>query len=221
MLFADVLFYLFLLIGLKLGNIINIRLFIFISLIIQYLSFALLIFFFKNPWLSIISMGLFNAGNAISNLTIIKNCWKYFKNNYGIVNGIILSGSGFSSSLIMILGEWIINGDKQKIYENGNFIKINIEDKLRIFLFIIAGIIIISGIFSFSFSYDYKDENEIVDESSENESSEYSQEVISDYSLSKRASFYKRKYSKHEVYNSLFSIQNLKLLYFAFFGLGK
>lgn len=221
MLFIDVLYYLFLLIGLKLDNFINIRLSILISLIIQYLSFALLYFFFKKPFISIMSMGLFHIGNAMSSLISIKNCWKYYKNKLGFINGFILSGAGFSSSILTILGEYfIINPKHKKIYENENYKTSNFEENFRLFLFIIAVIIISCGFVSFSFSCQYKEEEFNVDELTESDSCAESQDSISDYALSKRVSKQKKN-SKHGLYNALYSGQNIKLICIGFFGLGK
>lgn len=220
----DILFFSFLTIGIKLGNITGSRPCILISLIIQYFSFVLITFFKDNAYVLLISIGLFNAGNSISSLTSIKNCWKFFKNKFGIVFGFILSGSGISSSLFTFLGEFLIfkKFRENDIYKNDNYKRQNVENELKIFLYIIAGVLIIFGILSFIISSEYKDEIFDADTLTDSQSGEEgSQDNISDYDASKRESVKKNKFIKTELYSSIFSYQNLKLLCIGFFSFCK
>ena len=60
-------------------------------------------------------MVMFGIGHAISNLAVIKNCWKYFPNNTGLVYGIIVSGAGMCSSIFTPLADFIvINPEKEE-----------------------------------------------------------------------------------------------------------
>lgn len=222
----DILFFSFLTIGIKLGNIIGPKPCILISLIIQYFSFVLIVFFNNNVYILLISIGIFNIGNSINSLTSIKNCWKFFQNKFGIVVGFILSGSGISSTFFTFFGEFIIfKNDRKNIYnDNNNNLEIrDIDDKIKILLYIIAGFIIISGIISFIISNEYKEEIFDADTLTDSQSGgEGSQDNISDYDVSKReSSLKKNKFVKTELYSSIFSYQNLKLLLIGFFGLCK
>ena len=221
----DILYFSFLTIGIKLGNITGPRLCILISLIIQYFSFVLISFFTKNPYVVLISIGLFSVGNSISSLTSIKNCWKFFQDKFGIVLGFILSGSGISSSIFTFLGEFFIFKDfreKDDIYKNEHYSKIEVEDKLKILIYIIAGVLIVFGILSFIISSEYKEEIFDADTLTDSQSGEEgSQDNISDYDVSKRESVKKKKFLKTELYNSIFSCQNLKLICIGFLGFCK
>ena len=221
----DILYFAFLTIGIKLGNITGPRLCILISLIIQYFSFVLISFFTKNPYVVLISIGLFSVGNSISSLTSIKNCWKFFQDKFGIVLGFILSGSGISSSIFTFLGEFFIFKDfreKDDIYKNEHYSKIEVEDKLKILIYIIAGVLIVFGILSFIISSEYKEEIFDADTLTDSQSGEEgSQDNISDYDVSKRESVKKKKFLKTELYNSIFSCHNLKLLCIGFLGFCK
>ena len=220
----NILYFSFLTIGIKLGNITGPRLCILISLIIQYFSFVLISFFTKNPYVVLISIGLFNVGNSISSLTSIKNCWKFFQDRFGIVLGFILSGSGISSSIFTFLGEFFIfkKFKENDIYKNENYKENEVEHELKILIYIIAGVLIVFGILSFIISSEYKEEIFDADTLTDSQSGEEgSQDNISDYDVSKRESVKKKKLIKTELYNSIFSCQNLKLLCIGFFGFCK
>jgi len=54
-------------------------------------------------------------GGGLSYLPSIKNCWKYFPNRQGLILGIILNGSGISSSALTYISEFIIiNLEREK-----------------------------------------------------------------------------------------------------------
>ena len=222
MLFLDILFYLFLTIGIKIGNLMSTRICILISLLIQYSAFTIIIFFNTNPYITLFSFGMFNLGNAISFLTYLKNCWKYYPIKYGSINGIVLSGAGISSSILTFLGEFIIINPKRKeIFKNDN--SLEKVDNIKLFLLIVAGILLICGLLGFIFSFEYKEELppdiEVLTESENGE--EDSQEITSDYNFSKRPTLFEHKKIKSKLYKSIFSLQHLKLIYIAFIGLRK
>jgi hypothetical protein len=222
-LFIDSLFYFFLIIGVKLGNNISIHLYIFISLFIQYISFGILYYFYEYFYIFLISIGLLNIGNALINLTIIKNCWQYFPKSFGFINGFLLSGTGLCSSLLTYLGEYIyINPEQKKINTNEelkNFFEN--EDNFKFFLLISGGILVICGIVGFIFNCEFKEEHskdELLDsdcgEEEENDS-------LSNFNLNKRGSLTKKKKVKITINNALCSCQNIRLLFIGFFGLCK
>ena len=232
MVFLDILFYLFLIIGFKIGNNISLRKCILISLIIQYASFAIIYFFVNNPFITMISMALFNIGSAICFLPSFKNCWKYFPNRNGFINGITLCATGISSSVLTYIGEFIIiNPNHKEISINSiNNIDINIINKFSFFLKINACMLIVCGFFGFLLSFEFKDEftNNDLLESDKSDTgtgtgndSSCSQEIISNYNLSKRPSLFETINLKNFQYNAIFSCKHLNLMIIAFLGLCK
>ena len=227
MLFLDILFYLFLVIGFKIGYFMSTRKCILISLLIQYSAFAFLYFFITNPYVILISMGIFNIGSAICFLTTFTNCWKYYPNKYGLINGILLSSTGFSSSILTFIGEYIINREQKEISINDN--SIDIKNKIELFVKIIICMLIFCGIFGFLLSFEFKEElaiSEILLESDKSDTgtgndSSCSQEVISNYNFSNNPSLLEDINLKYYKYNAIFSCKNLSLMLIAFLGLCK
>jgi hypothetical protein len=217
----DILFYLFLTIGLKLSNSIGPRLCILVSLIIQYLSFALFVFYYENPYNALFLLAIFNIGNSLSSLTTIRNTWKYFPRYIGTINGIIISGSGISSFILSYICEFIIvKSDIKEIYKKDYYKKdLNINSKFMVFIYIIGCILVFCGLLSFLFCIEYREE--IILKTRLNDSESDSEEDISDYDLSQKDSFDNSKLIKAEISNGLFSCKNLQLIFLGFFGLCK
>ena len=232
MLFLDILFYLFLVIGLKIGHLMSTRKCILISLLIQYSAFAFLYFFISNPYVILISMGIFNIGNAICFLASFTNCWKYYPKKYGLINGILLSATGFSSSILTFIGEYIINREQKEISINDN--NIDIKNKIELFVKIVVCMLIFCGIFGFLLIFEFKEELAISEMSLESDKSDKSdtgtgtgndsscsQEVISNYNFSNNPSLLEDINLKQYKYNAIFSCKNLNLMLIAFLGLCK
>ena len=156
----DGVIYLFLTIGVKLGDKIGTRNTVILTFALHFLSYIILLFA-KNLYLFLISMALFGIGHAISNLAVIKNCWKYFPNSTGLVYGIVMSGAGICSSIFTPLADFIvINPEKEKVDEEG-FYPEYIAKRLLRYLIIVTGILSVFGIISifFTFNNDNVDEN--------------------------------------------------------------
>ena len=217
----DILFYLFLTIGLKLSNSIGPRLCILVSLIIQYLSFALFSFYYENPYNALFLLGIFNIGNSLSSLTTIRNTWKYFPSYIGTINGIIISGSGISSFILTYICEFIIvKSNINEIYEKDYYKKnLNISDNFMIFIYVIGCVLFACGILSFLFCIEYREE--IVLKTRLNESESDGEEDISDYDSSRKESLDNSRKINAELYNGLFSCKNLQLIFLGFIGLCK
>ena len=222
MLLLDILFYLFLLIGLKLNDHLNIRFCILISLFIQFVAFVMIFFFYQKYYMVLTSIGLFNIGNGLINLSTIRNCWNYFPKNYGTINGFLLFATGVCSSLLTLLGElYIINPERQDIDKHKEFFEN--EDNLnnfQFFLFIIGCVLAVCGIIGLMLNFHYKEERVNVDEIIDNETGD-DNDSISDYTLNKRGSLHKKKTIKISINNALCSGQNIRLIIFCFFGLCK
>ena len=175
----DGVIYFFLTIGVKLGDKVGVRNTVILSFILFYSSYFILIFA-KNFYLFLISMVMFGIAHAISNLSVIKNVWKYFPNNTGLVYGIIVSGAGMCSSIFTPLADFIvINPEKEKVDDLG-FYPEYIAHRLLKYLIIVTGILSIFGALSIFFTFDKKtkkeenigkinDDNEDEDEENKNE----------------------------------------------------
>ena len=151
----DGVIYFFLTIGVKLGDKIGVRNTVILTFILHYLSYFILIFA-KNFYLFLLSMIMFGIGHAISNLAVIKNCWKYFPNNTGLVYGIIVSGAGICSSIFTPLADFfVINPEKEAVDELGFYPKY-IAMRLLKYLIIVTGILSIFGVLSIFFTFDKK-----------------------------------------------------------------
>ena len=79
---------------------------IIIALILKYISYAILIFL-PNYYAVLVAMCLFGIGSGFGNLTYLKNSWKYFPKSQGFANGIILGGTGLSSSILTPLADFL------------------------------------------------------------------------------------------------------------------
>jgi len=149
----DGIIYFFLTIGVKLGDKIGVRNTVIITFGLHYLSYFILIFA-KNFWLFLISMVMFGIGHAISNLAVIKNCWKYFPNNMGLVYGIIVSGAGMCSSIFTPLADFIvINPDKLPVDDLG-FYPEEVSMRLLKYLIIVTCILAVFGDLSIFLTFD-------------------------------------------------------------------
>ena len=155
----DGIIYFFLTIGVKLGDKIGVRNTVILTFVLHYLSYFILIFA-KNFYLFLISMVIFGIGHAISNLAVIKNTWKYFPNNMGLVYGIIVSGAGMCSSIFTPLADFfVINPEKEPVNELG-FYPEYIAMRLLKYLIIVTGILSVFGALSIFFTFDNNNKTE-------------------------------------------------------------
>ena len=129
--------------GVKLGDKTSPRISTIIGVTIMISSYLILIFF-KNYYLVLLGMGIFGLGDGLGNLSAIKNAWKYFPNNKGLVNGIIIGGLGLSSSFFTPLADFIINKEGVKTGDDGFYSK-DIADRLIYFLYAMIGIFAFLG----------------------------------------------------------------------------
>ena len=156
----DGIIYFFLTIGVKLGDKIGVRNTVILTFGLHYLSYFILIFA-KNFFLFLLSMVMFGIGHAISNLAVIKNCWKYFPNNTGLVYGIIVSGAGMCSSIFTPLADFVvINPEKEETDKDTGFYPEYIAMRLLRYLIIVTGILSILGALSIFFTFDKKTKEE-------------------------------------------------------------
>jgi MFS family permease len=227
----DGVIYLFLTIGVKLGDKIGTRNTVILTFALHFLSYIILLFA-KNLYLFLISMALFGIGHAISNLAVIKNCWKYFPNSTGLVYGILMSGAGICSSIFTPLADFIvINPEKEKVDEDG-FYPEYIAKRLLRYLIIVTGILSIFGIISifFTFNNDNVDENKKGDnlvesnklelkEDSKNEEAKGNNEDERGSNPNFNAIDSNRntiKKNNSRLFEAMLSIKNIMFIYFCF-----
>ena len=220
--FFDVLYYLFIFVGINLENLLGLRFSVLSSILIQYTSILLIIIFTNNPYFIMLSVGLFNIGNGLSHLPSIKNCWKYFPNRQGLILGIILSGSGLSSFALTYISEFIIINPEREESKNGIFPD-NINNNFKLYLYKCGIFIFLCGIISFFLSFEYKEEvidiDILTDSNAGDEQS--SGEVISNYNLSQQPSLYSTINLKNDLHFALISRHNMKLIFIGVSGLCK
>jgi hypothetical protein len=110
---------------------------------------------FTNYYLILIAMGIFGLGDGLANLSVIDNCWKYFPDYKGLINGIIIGGLGLSSAILTPIADYlIINPDGIEpvdgIYEE------DIANNLLNFLYFISVLFLVLGFFAVVFTFEYK-----------------------------------------------------------------
>lgn len=139
----DFLIYPFLTLGVIIGNKVGPKICVGISFAIQCLSFVILSFT-TSYYLVLVAMGLFGLGHAIGYLTSMKNIWKYFPNKPGFIFGLVVSGSGLSSSIFTPIADFIIINPEGKGTVDGIY-PIEVAERLKIFLYLATGLFITFG----------------------------------------------------------------------------
>jgi len=104
-------------------------------------------------------MGIFGLGDGLANLSVIKNCWKYYPDKLGLVNGIIIGGLGLSSCILTPIADYlIINPDKRSPDNFGIYPK-DVSNKLKNYLLFLAILFFILSIVAVSLTFNYQEED--------------------------------------------------------------
>ena len=140
--------------GAKLGTKIGVMSILIIMIMFHFIS--LIIFLYSNSFsLFLLSISLFGIGTGISNLTYIRNVWKFFPNNQGFIYGIIISSSGIFSTFITILADFfIINPNKENTI-NGIYPK-DVANNVQLYIIIISSLIASVDIIGSFLIFDYE-----------------------------------------------------------------
>jgi len=153
--------YCFMTIGVKLGNKIGTKFITIIGLIFINISFILMMIT-TNYSLIFIPMIIFGLGCGLSNLSVIKNCWEYYPNRLGLINGIILAGFRCSSSILYYIGDYlIINPEKKSVidyYFYGIYSK-EVSDKFFNYIIFLAILVFILSIIAVCLTFNYQEED--------------------------------------------------------------
>lgn len=143
-------------VGVKLGDKLGPRYSNIIGLIIIYISLGMMAFF-TNYYVILISMGIFGMGDGLENLSVIKNCWKYFPEHTGLVNGIILTGLGISSGILTPIADYIIiNPDK--VEPKDSIYPDYVANRLINYIYFLIILFAILGFFAILFTFKYEKE---------------------------------------------------------------
>ena len=132
---------------------------------ISLLGSNLIMYYFTDYYLMIISYFLFGFCGSLTYFQSLKNCWKYFPDKKGLISGIVFSCFGLSAFIFTSLGDFIINPNgekaKDKIYECK--IAYNFLKYLKFYIICI----IIMGTLSSILCFTYKEDNDINNEEEE------------------------------------------------------
>ena len=143
--------------GVKLGDTITARGSTLVAIILMFFSYLILIIFPKYKYV-ILGMSIFGIGDGLGNLSVIKNCWRYFPNNKGLVNGIILTGFGTSTAVLSPVADYLINYNKEGTDSQGYY-SAEVSLNLLIYLKFVFYLIIILGTISIILTFPYENEN--------------------------------------------------------------
>ena len=104
-------------------------------------------------------MCLFGVGSGLGNLTYLKNSWKYFPQNQGLVNGIILGGAGISSSILTPLADFlIINPDKESANSKTGIYSKSVGNRVPKYLVILNVTFLFLGLLSLFITFPFQEE---------------------------------------------------------------
>ena len=154
--------YCFMTIGVKLGNLIGPRLITLFGVIFMCGSYVIMIFY-RKYYLVLTAMGIFGLGDGLGNLSVIKNCWKYYPNNLAFVNGIIIGGLGISSCVLTPIADYLIINPEKIEPQNGFYPK-SVTDNLPKYLYFILILFLILGVLAVALTFKYEDEDLNLDE---------------------------------------------------------
>ena len=198
------------------GNIIGVRSTIAVALTFKYISYALLLLI-PNYYVVLFAMCLFGVGSGLGNLTYLKNSWKYFPSNQGLVNGIILGGAGISSSILTPLADFlIINPEKEKANTETGLYSKEVGNRVPTYLVILCVTFLALGILSLFITFPYEEEkkdkeNIRIGEENGDENEDEGPKKIKARDGEKEAS----------LKDTFFSLKNCQLLSFCFCGFCK
>ena len=150
--------YCFMTIGVNLGNKVGPRFSTLIGISFMYISYLIMIFF-SNYYLVLVAMGIFGLGDGLANLSVIKNCWKYFPGHEALINGIIIGGLGISSAILTPIADYIIINPNHVEPINDIYPKV-IANNLLNFLYILSCFFLVLGTIAVTCTFKYEDEME-------------------------------------------------------------
>lgn len=225
--FLDFLVDLFITIGAKLGVMIGTT-YILIIMLSFHLTFFILISFSNKFYLLLISIGIFGIGSGLSNITFMRNCWKYFPEHQGLVNGIIISASGIGSTIFTLLADFIIINPQRKETNDDGIYPPEVSKNVAIYELFIAIIMGILDLIGFFLTFEYDDELGI-EEIQANKQNEKKRDSLENYDINSSTDSHNLNSDKDKnsskaqlkLSTAFCSITNLKFFSFCFCGFCK
>ena len=129
---------------------------------ISLIGSQLIIYFFIDYYLLIISYILFGVAGSLTYFQTLKNCWKYFSGKEGFISGIIFSAFGLSSFIFTSIGDLIINKESIGRESNGFYseeISMKFLDYTKLFFLCVLIMGILSSILCFTYEEEKTVEN--------------------------------------------------------------
>ena len=132
------------------------RISIIVSSIVVEIGFASL-FFQRNLWIFYLLTLLLGIGSGLSTHVLIKNACSFYPSKKGLINAIISSLGSLFGAAYALLGEKVINPQRELVIDNikAPYYREEIAEKSRIFFLFAMFIIPASTIFSAFFLYRY------------------------------------------------------------------
>ena len=156
---SDVCIYLVYPIGVKLGDMIGPKYICIVGLFCQLTSYTLLLLI-PNYFVVLFAFCLLGIGGGLSFITYQKNVYKYFPNNQGLVNGIVLAGSGLSASILTPIADYVFINPERKPSDSEGFYPKDVADKLVSYLFFLLIMFTIMGVIAVIVTITYEDDDE-------------------------------------------------------------
>ena len=159
--------YLFMAIGVKIGDKFGARISTLMSVVIMLASYSIIITQ-KNYFAVLGGMAIFGMGDGIGNLSVINNGFRYFPDKRGIVNGVILGGMGLASSVLTPLADFVIINPEKKGVDDDGFYPKEVADNLVNFMKVLILIFVVLGTLAVSLTFPFVKEEvqltKIIDE---------------------------------------------------------
>jgi len=220
----DILISLFLTPGAKLGLKLGTTYSNILMLTFHLISLTVLVFA-NRFYLIIISLVIFGIGSGLVHITYVRNCWKYFPDHQGLVNGIIISSSGILSTFMTALADFVVVNPNREETINGIYPK-HVAKNMANYSKVIAAILGMIDLIGFFCIFDYDEISETEEEKIKklNERKRNSLETIdinssnNDYTVSNPDNTNNNKVKLSSVF---FSKLNLQFFSFCFCGFCK
>ncbi len=209
--------------GLKLGTTYSNIL----MLIIHLISLTILVLA-NRFYLIIISLGIFGLGSGLAHITYMRNCWKYFPDHQGVVNGVIISSSGIVATILTAIADFIVVNPDREETVNGIYPK-HVANNVSDYSKVVFAILGMADLIGFLLIFDYNEISETEEEKIKklNEKKRNSLEAI-DINSSNDNTFSNSEdinqninNNKLKLRNAFFSKVNLQFFSFCFCGFCK
>ena len=199
-----------------------------LMLTIHLISLAILVLA-NRFYLIIISLGIFGLGSGLAHITYMRNCYKYFPDHQGVVNGTIISSSGIVATILTAIADFIVVNPNREETINGIYPK-HVANNVSDYSKVVAAILGMTDLIGFLLIFDYNEISETKEEKIKklNEKKRNSLEAIDinssndEYNVSNSENTTQNiNNNKLKLKNAFFSKVNLQFFSFCFCGFCK